>query len=372
MFSNPQSGSAGAAVLRAFSQMLSLGPEECVLIGTQACPIPAFPESLLDTLCDEAIATLKTESHLINVPLPCVVVGDLHGNLPDLIRVWTSQPAPYERHFLFLGDFVDRGEFSLEVISLVLALKIQYPDQIHLIRGNHEFMDINLKYGFYDEIMSIYSSDKLWRKLNTVFSYLPLCGIIGNSWFCVHGGISADLKVVSQVLTIPFPLEQMTPGIVTNLVWSDPSSDIKRFVQNPRGVGCAFGLVAADRFLFTNGLQKMIRAHEQQMDGIEVLGNVTTVFSTSGYSNDNCGAFLDVTTERTYDVHQYKPIPFKQRIHSVFRMFREQSTSRTIRAFLSANIVPPAPLLAMRTTSKSAALFSRVSERKRRATTTFL
>ena len=363
--------SAASFVLESFHRLLNLSADECSEIGSPDNPIPKFPETVLDSLCDQAIDTLKHESHLIKVPIPCVVIGDLHGNLHDLLRIWTSLTNPYDQHILFLGDFVDRGCFSIEVISLVLALKVEYPGHVHMIRGNHEFRDINMKYGFRDDIDRAYAGDRLWNKFNTVFNYLPLCALLGGSWFCVHGGLSPDFKTLSQLDEIPFPLTEMTPGIVTNLVWSDPTPDVKTFQQNPRGAGCAFGSTAVDRFLITNGLKRIIRAHEQQKEGIEVFRNVTTVFSTSGYSAENLGAFLIVMDEMNYKVKILKPIKYRKRLDCVFRQCWMAQKERKIRGFLSANLTPT-PLLRVRRTSQSMALFPQMKEPNWMVNPTFL
>jgi protein phosphatase len=118
----------------------------------------AFRSDNIIALVDEAITILKTQSTLIRIDTPLVkVFGDIHGQYQDIMRffhLWgspdaTSDVEPYE--YLFLGDYVDRGNHSLETICMLIALKIKYPDRIHLIRGNHEDRQTNAGFGFYDE-----------------------------------------------------------------------------------------------------------------------------------------------------------------------------------------------------------------------------
>lgn len=306
------------AVLRAFDSILHLTTEQCSLIGTEAYPIPRFRESVIENLCDDAIASLKTQSQLVDVSIPAYVVGDLHGNLHDLVRIWTMIPDPFDKTILFLGDFVDRGDYSLEIVLLILALRIQYPRQIFMIRGNHEFSTINAKYGFKSDIENIFGSEKLWEKMNEVFSYIPLSAILGGKFFCVHGGLSPHLTRPINIADLPFPMPDMLPGLVTDLVWSDPSSSISEFVQSPRGIGFTFGQIAVSSLMKKWNLKGVIRAHEKLQNGIRESMNVITVFSTSGYTGNNSGGFCHMIDEQTIEKFYFRPIRFPKRDSAVF------------------------------------------------------
>ena len=98
-----------------------------------------------------------------------------------------------------LGDFVDRGFYSVETLLLLLALKVRYPDRITLIRGNHESRQITQVYGFYDECVRKYGSTNVWKWCCEVFDYLALAAIIDGRVFCVHGGLSPNLQEIDQV-----------------------------------------------------------------------------------------------------------------------------------------------------------------------------
>lgn len=100
---------------------------------------------------------------------------------------------------LSTGDFVDRGFYSVETFLLLLALKVRYPERITLIRGNHESRQITQVYGFYDECQRKYGTSNVWRWCCEVFDYLALGAIVDGRVFCVHGGLSPNLRDIDQV-----------------------------------------------------------------------------------------------------------------------------------------------------------------------------
>ena len=117
----------------------------------------------------------------------------------ELFRIGGDCP---DTHYLFLGDFVDRGFYSLETFLLLLTLKTKYPDRIVLIRGNHESRQITQVYGFYDECIRKFGSVNVWRYCTEIFDYLPLAAIVDNEMFCVHGGLSPDLTELDEIRAI--------------------------------------------------------------------------------------------------------------------------------------------------------------------------
>jgi len=107
-----------------------------------------------------------------------------------------------DTNYLFMGDFVDRGFYSVETFLLLLALKVRYPDRITLIRGNHESRQITQVYGFYDECLRKYGSVNVWRYCTEIFDYLSLSSLIENKIFCVHGGLSPSINTLDQIRVI--------------------------------------------------------------------------------------------------------------------------------------------------------------------------
>jgi serine/threonine-protein phosphatase 4 catalytic subunit len=156
-------------------------------------------ESEVKALCAKAREILIEESNVQRVDPPVTVCGDIHGQFYDLKELFKVGGDVPDTNYLFLGDFVDRGFYSVETFLLLLALKVRYPDRITLIRGNHESRQITQVYGFYDECRRKYGSVNVWRYCTEIFDYLSLSAIIDNQIFCVHGGLSPSITTLDQV-----------------------------------------------------------------------------------------------------------------------------------------------------------------------------
>lgn len=289
-------------ILQAYEPILQLDKDSCSQIG-RTIPIPSFEESILLDLVKCSIKTLQKQSPLLEITAPVYVVGDIHGNIFDLIRILIyARPPPYSR-YMFLGDYVDRGQFSIEVVTLLFALQTAYPSHIYLIRGNHEFESVNSFYGFQNEVNSQYKSQVLYEELNSIFHWLPLAALINRQIFCCHGGLSPKLTSIDQFNQIKRPLKGYDYDFVADLVWSDPSNDNPNYVQSQRGTGVTFGAQAIEEFMNTFSIKHIIRAHQCVQTGISRFnGNdVYTVFSCSNYaeaSGNRCGLiFINSYTE---------------------------------------------------------------------------
>jgi len=282
-------------------------------------------------LADHAMEALEQEEMLLRLRAPIKVYGDIHGQYLDLMRLFARYKAPTDGEngdidsmdYLFLGDFVDRGSFSLETVCLLFALKIKHPGQIHLIRGNHEDPTINAIYGFRDECRrrlheETEDPDSCWNKFNRAFEWLPVGAVIEDRILCLHGGIGGSVIVADEIAAMSRPLHvaqiPQTPfeQRITDLLWSDPSdSDAVTGVtlnetRDPDGTGriVKFGPDRVEEFLDRNSPMSMIiRAHECVMDGFERFadGRLITVFSATDYCghHKNAGALLFVRRDLT-------------------------------------------------------------------------
>jgi diadenosine tetraphosphatase ApaH/serine/threonine PP2A family protein phosphatase len=246
---------------------------------------------------------------LVYVSSPAVIVGDIHGNLPDLLRILRTFPkAGASENIVFLGDYVDRGSHSVGVMILLLALLCKYPKSVTLLRGNHEFSHINRLYGFYDEIMFIYRDKALWDEFQTIFARLPLVAIVDSKIFCVHGGLSPDLTSLDQISGIQFPIfDYQFDPLISDLVWSDPTQRIPGFGENQRGSGVLFGANALKSFLTATGLKLLVRAHQCVADGFLTFADNhgVTLFSSSFYCpimRNKCGV-LSVTAHGKLELY---------------------------------------------------------------------
>ena len=141
-----------------------------------------------------------------------LIVGDIHGQFYDLLRIFEYGGYPGESNYLFLGDYVDRGKNSLETICLLLAFKVKYKENFFLLRGNHEAENINRVYGFYDECKKRYNV-KLWKLFCDTFNCLPVAALIDEKILCMHGGISPQLQDLDQINKINRPTEIPEEGI---------------------------------------------------------------------------------------------------------------------------------------------------------------
>lgn len=262
-------------------------------------------------LCYAAEQLFMQEPTVLQLKAPVKVFGDLHGQFGDLMRLFDEYGFPSTAgdityiDYLFLGDYVDRGQHSLETITLLLSLKIEYPDNVHLIRGNHEAADINALFGFRLEcIERMGENDGIWAwtRFNQLFNYLPLAALIEKKIICMHGGIGRSISSVEQIEKLERPITMDAGSIILmDLLWSDPTENdsIEGLRPNARGPGLVtFGPDRVTEFCKRNKLQLIIRAHECVMDGFErfAQGQLITLFSATNYcgSANNAGAILVV------------------------------------------------------------------------------
>jgi len=254
-------------------------------------------ETEIKVLCLQSKEIFMSQPMLLELQAPIKIVGDVHGQYNDLLRLFEYGGYPPDANYLFLGDYVDRGRFSLETISLLLAYKIKYPENFFLLRGNHEAASINRLYGFYDECKRRYSI-KLWKIFTDCFNCLPIAAIIDEKIFCVHGGLSPEHHSMEQLKTVKRPTDVADTGIVCDLLWSDPLRNQTGWGENDRGVSFTFGEDVVTRFLEKHSLDLICRAHQVVEDGYEFFANrrLVTVFSAPNYCGefDNAGAMLTV------------------------------------------------------------------------------
>lgn len=264
------------------------------------------------------ISTQKNESDF-------VIVGDIHGSLESLIRIFDEKKYPNTTRYLFLGDYVDRGKNSCEVIILLYSLKILYPNNIFLIRGNHEFRCITDQYGFKQECYKrvrrsingeiVFEGKRFYKKITDSFKYLPICAILDNSIFCVHGGITSFIKNREELLDLSKVGDQFSydDSVQAEFLWNDPCSLVLNYYESPRGLGCVFGINALSKFLEDLKFDLVIRGHQNEIEGYNwPLGEnkgILTVFSAINYcgtSNSGGVAVISKQDNELIDVYQFE------------------------------------------------------------------
>jgi len=237
---------------------------------------------------------------------------DIHGQFYDLIELFKVGGDCPQTNYLFLGDFVDRGFYSVETFLLLLCLKVRYPDRITLIRGNHESRQITQVYGFYDECLRKYGSVNVWRYCTDIFDYLSLSALVDDSLFCVHGGLSPAINTLDQIRSINRKQEVPHDGAMCDLLWSDPE-EVEGWGLSPRGAGYLFGGDVTSQFNHQNRVDVIVRAHQLVMEGYKWMFNeqLVTVWSAPNYCY-RCGNVaaimeLDESLHSTFKVFEAAP-----------------------------------------------------------------
>ncbi len=270
-----------------------------------------LPEKDLKLLCEKAKEIFIEESNVQNVSAPVIICGDIHGQIYDLLELFKKGGDIPSSRYIFMGDYVDRGYNGVEVLELLLALKIKYPEHITLLRGNHESRQICFAYGFYEEITRKYGNANAWEYFTDLFDYLPLAALVEGKLFCVHGGLSPYISTVDQIRLINRKMEIPREGVFCDLMWSDPD-DIETWLMSCRGAGWIFGWKVVDEFTHINGLELICRAHQLVMEGFKYWfekKNLCTVWSAPNYCY-RCGnkaSILKISSDlsRTIDYFDF-------------------------------------------------------------------
>ncbi|RVW95543.1 Serine/threonine-protein phosphatase BSL3 [Vitis vinifera] len=229
-------------------------------------------------LCDSAERIFSSEPSVLQIKAPVKIFGDLHGQFGDLMRLFDEYGSPSTAgdiayiDYLFLGDYVDRGQHSLETITLLLALKVEYPLNVHLIRGNHEAADINALSVSGLNVLSAWYGERdgiwAWHRINRLFNWLPLAALIEKKIICMHGGIGRSINHVEQIENLQRPITMEAGSIVLmDLLWSDPTENdsVEGLRPNARGPGLVtFGvsvILHCSHFIFWYQIFQVLVSH---------------------------------------------------------------------------------------------------------------
>ncbi|KRX35155.1 Serine/threonine-protein phosphatase 2A catalytic subunit alpha isoform [Trichinella murrelli] len=275
-------------------------------------------ENQVKNLCEKAKEILSEESNVQPVKCPVTVCGDVHGQFHDLMELFEMGGKSPDTNYLFMGDYVDRGYYSVETVTLLVALKVRYKDRITILRGNHESRQITQVYGFYDECLRKYGNSNVWKYFTDLFDYFPLTALVDNQIFCLHGGLSPSIDTLDHVRGIDRLQEVPHEGPMCDLLWSDPD-DRGGWGISPRGAGYTFGQDIAETFNHTNGLSLISRAHQLVMEGYNWCHDrqVVTIFSAPNYCY-RCGnqaAIMELDDLLTHSFLQFDPAPRRGEPH---------------------------------------------------------
>ena len=239
----------------------------------------------ITAICNASRELFLSQPALLELSPPVKIVGDVHGQYTDLIRMFEMCGFPPNSNFLFLGDYVDRGKQSLETILLLLCYKLRYPENFFLLRGNHECANVTRVYGFYDECKRR-CNVKVWKTFVDTFNTLPIAAIVAGKIFCVHGGLSPSLSHMDDIRNIARPTDVPDYGLLNDLLWSDPADMEADWEANERGVSYCFGKKVIMEFLQKHDFDLVCRAHMVVEDGYEFFNEriLVTVFSAPNVS----------------------------------------------------------------------------------------
>lgn len=293
---------------------MALGVDQWLELAKQC---KYLPENDLKKLCDYVSELLLEECNVQPVSTPVTVCGDIHGQFYDLLELFRTGGQLPDTHYIFLGDFVDRGYYSLETLTYLMVLKAKYPDKITLLRGNHESRQITQVYGFYDECMNKYGNANAWKYCCRVFDLLTVAALIDGSILCVHGGLSPEIKTLDQIRLIDRNQEIPHKGPFCDLVWSDPE-EVKGWQTSPRGAGYVFGQDVTEDFMHINNLTLICRAHQLAHEGYKYMfdSKLCTVWSAPNYCYrcGNIAAVLDIKDVDRKEPLLFQAVPDEERV----------------------------------------------------------
>jgi len=288
----------------------------------------------------------KNTSGLATVQIPkngrLTILGDLHGQLEDLVTIFKLNGLPSTTNaYLFNGDFVDRGNFGIEILLVLFALKVALPNHVHLNRGNHEEKGLNRKYGFAEEVKSKYDRH-LYHRILSAFSKLPLSSLIEKEILILHGGLFTkdgvkleDISKIQLPRDLPKGDREGDDKLMEDILWSDPA-EIDDRAESSRGAGIKFGKNVSRAFLQENSLKMLIRSHEMVDEGYQVLhdGLVVTIFSCSRYcgTNENKGGFIVFHDGENLNprYHSYYADPLNDEMQEKHDQVKEKCQKQTL------------------------------------------
>ena len=257
----------------------------------------------ISQVLSKAVDILKEETLLLELRVKDInkevfVIGDLHGNMKSLLKINKTIEQANPKYVIFLGDIVDRGPYQLECLILILALKIKQPNKYFFLKGNHESLEINQSYGFYQDFIFKFKDQKKFKDVLALYKVLPICAVVNRTVLCLHGGIPEDFEVLEKLKGVktqdPASLFKNVAKSLKQIMWNDPKSNLTGFSDSFRGIDIKnFGEDVFTDFMEKNKLNYLIRSHELYPEGYKWFFNkrLLTIFSSANYRGKNPASY---------------------------------------------------------------------------------
>ncbi len=219
-----------------------------------------------------------------------MVIGDLHGDLKSLMKLMEIIKKENSKYVIFLGDIVDRGSYQLECLILVLALKIKDSNKYFFLKGNHETLEVNRNYGFYQDFLNRFKDPKKFNQVKALYNALPYSALVNESILCLHGGIPEEFNAINRLRGIKTSeinlIDENTAKSLLQIMWNDPKPNLEGFTESFRGREVKFfGEDVFSDFMRENKLDYLVRAHERFPEGYKWFFNkrLLSIFSSANY-----------------------------------------------------------------------------------------
>lgn len=269
-------------------------------------------EEELNFVIEKSKDIFLKDTNLIEIPCPITICGDIQGQFFDLIQLFKLGGKVPNTNYLFLGNYVSYGYYSIETISLLLCLKIRYPNRIYLLRGKNESREHSQIYGFYEECSRKYENIKIWNNFIELFKFLPLTALVEGKIFCLNGGLSLSIKTLVEIILIDRFQDIPCEGPLFDLIWNSPY--IGEGFYKPKGIGYyLFGEDISKKFCRVNNLDMICKGGDCVLNGYSWLHNnkVCVIFSAPNYRYriNNDGAIMEVDENMNLNFYKFDSSP---------------------------------------------------------------